>query len=187
MRNQQLVFCRGEGDDAVYCVLNLSDQPSGLPLPIGGDGWCDLLTGAHVEATGGITAPAFSAMWIAKATPEELQRMTAETETVSVAEAPDAEPEQPASEPEAPAAQELPAAPAEMTAAELVWKLSLLDRCMTREKLTEAFGREPADKKEGSNVVYEYQFDGGVTLRLWGDPIIRAALQSGDRAFEIVL
>ena len=27
-----------------------------------------------------------------------------------------------------------------MTAAELVWKLALLDRCMTRDKLTEAFG-----------------------------------------------
>lgn len=197
VRNQQLVFCRGEGDDAVYCVLNLSDQPSGLPLPIGGDGWCDLLTGAHVEATGGITAPAFSAMWIAKATPEELQRMTADDVSAEDAFAADAiaetaqdsgdephlpqEPEQPAAEPE------IPAAPAEMTAAELVWKLSLLDRCMTREKLTEAFGREPEDKKEGGNVVYEYQFDGGVTLRLWGDPILRAALQSGDRAFEIVL
>ena len=74
-----------------------------------------------------------------------------------------------------------------MTAAELVWKLSLLDRCMTREKLSEAFGREPEDKQEGSNVVYEYQFDGGVTLRLWGDPVLRAALQYGDRAFEILL
>ena len=58
---------------------------------------------------------------------------------------------------------------------------------MTREKLTEAFGREPADKKEGGNTVYEYTFDGGVTLRLWGDPVLRAALQYGDRAFEILL
>ena len=74
-----------------------------------------------------------------------------------------------------------------MTAAELVWKLSLLDRCMTREKLTEAFGREPLEKTDGSNHVYEYQFDGGVMLRLWGDPVLRAALQYGDRAFEIML
>ena len=84
-------------------------------------------------------------------------------------------------------AEEIPAEPAEMTAAELVWKLSLLDRCMTREKLSEAFGREPEDKQESSNVVYEYQFDGGVTLRLWGDPVLRAALQYNDRAFEILL
>ncbi|MBP0970930.1 MAG: alpha-glucosidase C-terminal domain-containing protein, partial [Oscillospiraceae bacterium] len=187
VRNQQLEICRGEGDDAVYCVLNLSDQPSGMPLPVGGDGWYDLLTGERIEANGGVTVPAFTAMWIAKATPEELHRLNAADEAEAAPVAVTHEPEPQPAEPEQPAAEEIPAAPAEMTAAELVWKLSLLDRCMTREKLSEAFGREPEDKQEGSNVVYEYQFDGGVTLRLWGDPVLRAALQYNDRAFEILL
>lgn len=115
---------------------------------------------------------------------QEPEIAAAETVAAPAAE-PIAEP-QPA-EPVMTTEPEAPEQPAEMTAAELVWKLSLLDRCMTRAKLTEAFGREPMDKQDGSNVVYEYQFDGGVTLRLWGDPILRAALQSGDRAFEILL
>ncbi|HAG14733.1 MAG TPA: hypothetical protein DCG49_12875, partial [Ruminococcus sp.] len=193
VRNQQLEFRRGDGDDAVYCLLNLQDCPSDLPLPFGGDGWYDLLTGEPVYANGKISVPAFTAMWIAKSSAEELAAMAQEPE-IAAAEtvaAPAAEPiaePQPAepvvtTEAEPKATEQ----PAEMTAAELVWKLSLLDRCMTRAKLTEAFGREPMDKQDGSNVVYEYQFDGGVTLRLWGDPILRAALQSGDRAFEILL
>ena len=197
VRNQQLVFRRGEGDGAVYCVLNLQDCPSDLPLPVSGDGWYNLLTGEPVQANGRINAPAFSAMWIAKSSPEELARMTAE---VTVKDIPAAEIPAPAApapaeeisetsveteETAEPAPEE--AAPAEMTAAELVWKLSLLDRCMTREKLTEAFGREPESKQEGSNTVYEFTFDGGVKLRVWGDPILRAALQYNDRAFEIVL
>ena len=196
VRNQQLVFRRGENDSAVYCVLNLSDAPSGLPLPIGGDDWYDLLTGEPVAATGGITAPAFSAMWIAKSSPEELARIAQKPSVVvpaepavtehAAAQQPAAEEQAVCSEPAAEPESE-PERQAEMTAAELVWKLSLLDRCMTREKLSEAFGREPADKQEGSNIVYEYQFDGGVTLRLWGDPVLRAALQYGDRAFEILL
>ena len=92
---------------------------------------------------------------------------------------------EPVTPPAPPAAE--PEKPAEMTAAELVWKLALLDRCMTREKLTEAFGTEPQAKTEGSNTVYEFTFDGGVCLRIWGDPVLRAALQYGDRAFEILL
>lgn len=194
VRNQQLVFRRGEGDGAVYCVLNLQDCPSDLPMPISGDGWYDLLTGEHVQATGRITAPAFSAMLIAKSSAEELARMSADV-IVEDAPAPAEQPPIPAEdisetsvETEATAEPvEESAAPAEMTAAELVWKLSLLDRCMTREKLTEAFGREPENKQEGSNTVYEFTFDGGVTLRVWGDPILRAALRYHDRAFEIVL
>ena len=189
VRNQQLEFRRGEGDDAVYCVLNLSDQPSGMPLPIGGDGWYDLISGEAVPATGGVNVPAFTAMWIAKASPEDLKKLT--DDTVTAAAVPETvsapEPEMPAAVEPPQTVPEEPAKPAEMTAAELVWKLALLDRCMTREKLTEAFGREPLDKQDGSNVVYEYQFDGGVSLRLWGDPVLRAALQYGDRAFEIVL
>ena len=189
VRNQQLEFRRGEGDGAVYCVLNLSDQPSGMPLPIGGDGWYDLISGEAVPATGGVNVPAFTAMWIAKASPEELKKLT--DDTVTAAAVPETvsapEPEMPAAVEPPQTVPEEPAKSAEMTAAELVWKLALLDRCMTREKLTEAFGREPLDKQDGSNVVYEYQFDGGVSLRLWGDPVLRAALQYGDRAFEIVL
>lgn len=187
VRNQQLVFRRGEGADALYCVLNLQDCPADLPLPIESDGWYDLLTGEPVQAIGHINAPAFSAMWIAKSSPEELAKLTADIEIAEVpADAPQPAPE--VKEEAAPAAvpEEVPEAP-EMTAAELVWKLSLLDRCMTREKLTAAFGREPVDKQDGSNIVYEYSFDGGVSLRLWGDPVLRAALQYGDRAFEILL
>jgi len=197
VRNQQLVFRRGEGDGAVYCALNLQDCPSDLPMPIGGDGWYDLLTGEPVQANGRINVPAFSAMLIAKSSAEELARMTAEvtvadipaqTQIVKTAAEPEiiSETSVETAETAEPAAEEI-AAPAEMTAAELVWKLSLLDRCMTREKLTEAFGREPENKQEGSNTVYEFTFDGGVKLRVWGDPILRAALQYNDRAFEIVL
>ena len=121
----------------------------------------------------------------------ELVHQIQEDNVTAVAEAPASAP----APEEAPAAQESPAAETEapeaevreMTAAELVWKLSLLDRCMTREKLTEAFGQEPESKQDGSNTVYEFTFDGGVKLRLWGDPVLRAALQYGDRAFEIVL
>lgn len=68
VRNQQLVFRRGEGDTALYCLLNLADTPADLPLPITGDGWENLLTGESVAATGRYAAPAFSAAWIAKAT-----------------------------------------------------------------------------------------------------------------------
>ncbi len=186
VRNQQLVFRRGEGDKALYCVLNLSDQPSDMLLPIEGGDWYDLLSGNPVQATGSIHTPAFTAMWIAKSSPEELKKLSEDTVTVEkpASREPEAE-----IEPEAEAPQEAsaPAAPVEMTAAELVWKLALLDRCMTREKLTEAFGREPMDKQEGGNIVYEYTFDGGVSLRLWGDPVLRAALQYRDRAFEILL
>ncbi len=193
VRNQQLEFRRGDGDDAVYCLLNLQDCPSDLPLPFGGDGWYDLLTGEPVYANGKISVPAFTAMWIAKSSAEELAAM-AQVPEIAAAETAAAPAAEPIAEPQpaepvmtTEAEPEAPEQPAEMTAAELVWKLSLLDRCMTRAKLTEAFGREPMDKQDGSNVVYEYQFDGGVTLRLWGDPILRAALQSGDRAFEILL
>ena len=191
VRNQQLVFRRGEGDSAVYCLLNLQDCPSDLPLPVGGDGWYDLLSGEQIHANGRINVPAFTAMWIAKSSAEEIAKIL--DEAVTVAEAPAAVPASapaPAAAAETPAepeAEPVPEVPAEMTAAELVWKLSLLDRCMTREKLTEAFGREPLEKTDGSNHVYEYQFDGGVMLRLWGDPVLRAALQYGDRAFEIML
>ena len=160
-----------------------------MPLPIGGDGWYDLISGEAVPTTGGVNVPAFTAMWIAKASPEDLKKLT--DDTVTAAAVPETvsapEPEMPAAVEPPQTVPEEPAKPAEMTAAELVWKLALLDRCMTREKLTEAFGREPLDKQDGSNVVYEYQFDGGVSLRLWGDPVLRAALQYGDRAFEIVL
>ena len=197
VRNQQLVFRRGEGDGAVYCLLNLQDCPSDLPLPVYGDGWYNLLTGEPVRAEGHYNVPAFTAMWVAKSSAEELARMTAEVTVQDIpaaaqpAEEPAAEPEEiseTAAETEETAEPaEEPAVPAEMTAAELVWKLSLLDRCMTREKLTEAFGREPENKQEGSNTVYEFTFDGGVKLRVWGDPILRAALQYNDRAFEIVL
>lgn len=205
VRNQQLVFQRGEGDDAVYCLLNLSDGSSDMPLPVGGDGWYDLLTGNPIHANGRLNVPACTAVWAAKSSPEELARMAADVRIVQTASAPKPPAEKPA--PAAPAAEAQPApaaqaAPAaepvpaveptpapepEMTAAELVWKLSLLDRCMTREKLTEAFGTEPLDKVEGSNVVYEFQFAGGVQLRLWGDPVLRAALCYRDRAFEINL
>lgn len=191
VRNQQLMFRRGEGDQAVYCVLNLSDQASDLPLPISGGDWYDLLTGEPVQATGGIHVQPFTALWVAKASQEELNKLSENAVTVAAAEpVQEQAPQEPApAEKAAPAAEAEPAIvqPAEMTAAELVWKLSLLDRCMTRDKLTEAFGREPLDKQDGSNIVYEYQFDGGVSLRLWGDPVLRAALQYGDRAFEIVL
>lgn len=190
VRNQQLVFRRGDGDSAVYCVLNLQDCPSDVPVPISGDGWFDLLSGTPVQATGRVNVPAFTAMWIAKSSAEEIRQIQ-EDNVSAVAEAPASAP----APEEAPAAQESPAAETEapeaevreMTAAELVWKLSLLDRCMTREKLTEAFGQEPESKQDGSNTVYEFTFDGGVKLRLWGDPVLRAALQYGDRAFEIVL
>ena len=192
VRNQQLMFRRGENDQAVFCALNLSDQPSDLPLPAGGDGWYDLLTGEPVPANGSVHIQPFTAMWIAKASADELRKLCENTVTVEQTPAAETAPaeaapaEKPAPEP-APAPAPAPVQPAEMTAAELVWKLALLDRCMTRDKLTEAFGREPLDKQDGSNIVYEYQFDGGVSLRLWGDPVLRAALQYGDRAFEIVL
>ncbi len=189
VRNQQLVFRRGEGDGALYCVLNLQDCPSDLPLPVQGDGWVDLLTGEPVQAVGHITAPAFTAMWIAKATPEMLAQMNQPDSTPQPVSAPEqhAPEAQPDVQPETAPETAQPAQPAEMTAAELVWKLALLDRCMTKEKLTEAFGREPEFKTEGSNTVYEFAFDGGVSLRIWGDPVLRAALQYGDRAFEILL
>ena len=183
VRNQQLCFKRGEGDDAVYCLLNLQDSPSDLPLPVSGDGWYDLISGTEQHA-GRVSVPAFTAMWIAKKNPAEL----AQPDAPAVAAAPEqpAQPvEVPAQPAEAPKAE--PERPAEMTAAELVWKLALLDRCMTREKLTEAFGMTPEYKNEGSNLVYEFTFDGGVTLRCWGDPVLRAALQFRDRAFEIQL
>ncbi|MCQ2417034.1 MAG: alpha-amylase family glycosyl hydrolase [Oscillospiraceae bacterium] len=193
VRNQQLEFRRGEGDEAVYCVLNLQDCPSDMPLPVGGDNWYDLISGRKIDACGHVNVPAFTAMWIAKSSEAELAHMD---ENVNMEAAPKPPVEKPAVK-EEPVKQPVEVSeiaeepktdePVEMTAAELVWKLALLDRCMTRAKLTEAFGKEPTDKQEGSNVVYEYQFDGGVTLRLWGDPILRAALQYGDRAFEIML
>ena len=190
VRNQQLEFRRGEGDSAVYCLLNLQDCPSDLPLHFGGDGWVDLLTGEPVPASGKVQVPPCSAMWIAKATAEDLAKMTADETVMETAVQPAAKapaPAEPApAEPEQPA-EEAPAPHREMTAAELVWKLALLDRCMTREKLTEAFGCAPQEKTEGNNTVYEFTFDGGVTLRLWGDPVLRAALQYNDRAFEILL
>ena len=193
VRNQQLVFRRGEGDGAVYCLLNLSDGASDLPLPADGGDWYDLLTGAPVQAFGRVNVPAFTAMWVAKSSPEEIASLDVQTPVaqtpVHPAEAP--APQEAAAaytEAAAPAPEEsTPEQPAEMTAAELVWKLSLLDRCMTKEKLTDAFGKEPEFKTEGSNTVYEFTFDGGVRLRLWGDPVLRAALSYGDRAFEILL
>ncbi|HBI85637.1 MAG TPA: DUF1653 domain-containing protein [Ruminococcus sp.] len=186
VRNQQLCFKRGDGDGAVYCMLNLADCPSDLPLPEGGDGWYDLISGTPVNC-GRVNLPPFTAMWVTRTNEEELRRIHADVETVDVPqpeEKPAAE-EQPA--PEAESAENVPERPAEMTAAELVWKLALLDRCMTREKLTEAFGVEPDFKTDGANTVYEFTFEGGVKLRLWGDPVLRAALAYGDRAFEIML
>ena len=187
VRNQQLAFRRGDGDSAVYCMLNLADGASDLPLPVGGDGWYDLITGEPVQANGRVTLQPCTAMWIAKLTEAERKKLTAgaEAEAVQPAEKKQ-EPEETSTAP----AEQTPAEPekpVEMTAAELVWKLSLLDRCMTREKLTEAFGQEPTDKQDGNNIVYEFKFNGGVTLRLWGNPVLRAALSYQDRAFEILL
>lgn len=66
VRNKQLVFRRGEGDSALYCVLNLDESPETLPLPISGEGWVNLMTDEAVQATGSYTAPPFSAAWIVK-------------------------------------------------------------------------------------------------------------------------
>lgn len=66
VRNQQLVFRRGEGDSALYCVLNLADTQAALPLPISGDGWVNLFTDTAVEANGQIVMAPCSAAWIAK-------------------------------------------------------------------------------------------------------------------------
>ena len=193
VRNQQLEFRRGEGDSAVYCLLNLQDCPSDLPLHFGGDGWVDLLTGDPVPATGKVQVPPCTAMWIAKVTEDDLAKMTEEVTVVQTEQhAPEdipasAVPVHVPAEADGEEAAPAPESASEMTAAELVWKLALLDRCMTREKLTEAFGCEPMEKVEGNNTVYEFRFDGGVSLRLWGDPVLRAALQYGDRAFEILL
>ena len=66
VRNQQLVFRRGDGENAVYCLLNLADCPADLPLPIQGDGWQNVLTGEPVAATGRFSALPFSAAWVAK-------------------------------------------------------------------------------------------------------------------------
>lgn len=66
VRNKQLVFRRGEGDSALYCVLNLDAAAETLPLPIAGEGWVDLMTEEAVQATGSYTAAPFSAAWIAR-------------------------------------------------------------------------------------------------------------------------
>lgn len=187
VRNQQLVFRRGEGQDALYCVLNLQDCAADLPLPIEGEGWYDLLSGKPVAGGGRVQSPAFSAMWVARPAPEllsEIQGPQAEPEEQPAPE-PEKEPEQPREPAAQPEPETAPQAP-EMTAAELVWKLSLLDRCMTRDKLHGAFGMEPTVRNDGSNVVFEFRF-GEVTLRLWGDPVLRAAVQCGDSAFEVSL
>lgn len=66
VRNKQLVFRRGEGDAALYCVLNLEEAAETLPLPIRGDGWVECITDTPVVATGQYTAEPFSAAWIIK-------------------------------------------------------------------------------------------------------------------------
>lgn len=101
VRNQQLVFRRGTGDDALYCLLNLANAPADLPLPIAGEGWCNLLTGEAVTATGRYQAPAFSAAWIAKGSAPELPTAPIMAESV-------ASPAAPTTEAPAPAAPEAP-------------------------------------------------------------------------------
>lgn len=102
VRNQQLAFRRGEGDEAVYCLLNLADQSAQLPLPIGGDGWYDVLTDTPIAAAGSYEIKPFTAVWAAK---KRIGHAAPAAEPISVPESV----AEPTSEPAAPAAPTEPA------------------------------------------------------------------------------
>ena len=180
VRNQQLCFRRGEGDGAVYCLLNLQDCPSDLPLPVSGEGWSDQISGRPVQA-GRVSVPAFTAMWIAKQMPEteKAPEISADHQTEpalsesarQMPEKPDADGTQPAS----------------MTAAALIAVLAGLRRGMTGEEAAETIGLVPERRTEGSNPVLLFSFEGGAALELTGDPVLKAVVRSGESAAEIRL
>lgn len=184
VRNQQLCFRRGDGDSAVYCLLNLQDCPSGLPLPVSGDGWCDQLTGAAVSA-GTVTVPAFTAMWIAKGTPALSQQPEAAAQPAPAPQNPEpAAPAVPQPEP-APEQSAAPAEPAALTAADLIGMLSQLHCGMTAAEAAAVIAQTPEARTSGSNPVSVFSFAGGVTLELTGDPVLTAVIRSGDSAAAI--
>ena len=178
VRNQQLCFRRGEGDGAVYCLLNLQDSPSDLPLPVSGGDWYDRISGQHCP-DGRVTVPAFTAMWIAKGAPERTAEPSAVPEYASAPETED-EPERMPGEPPVRGAEPVP-----MSAAELIRLLSVLRRGMSAEEAAALIGIEAVHGMNGSNPVCSFQLDEGLTLELTGDPVLTAAVRSGSGSAEI--
>ena len=169
VRNQQLVFRRGDGDDAVYCLLNLADGGSELPLPVQGDGWVDLLTGKPVQA-GRVQIPAFTAMWIGKPNDADRRRFSGAENDAAAA------PVQTAAEPVSDGVI------AEMSTAELIAKLAQLRAGMPIGAAAEIFGKAP--RPEGDGGAYTC---GAVTLRLTGQTLTAAALEANETSVRILL
>lgn len=169
VRNQQLVFRRGDGDDAVYCLLNLADGGSELPLPVQGDGWVDLLTGKPVQA-GRVQIPAFTAMWIGKPNDADRRRFSGAENDAAAA------PVQTAAEPVSDGVI------AEMSTAELIAKLAQLRAGMPIGAAAEIFGKAP--RPEGDGGAYTC---GAVTLRLTGQSLTAAVLEAGETSVRILL
>ena len=169
VRNQQLVFRRGDGDDAVYCMLNLADGGSELPLPVQGDGWVDLLTGKPVQA-GRVQIPAFTAMWIGKPNDADRRRFSGAENDAAAA------PVQTAAEPVSDGVI------AEMSTAELIAKLAQLRAGMPIGAAAEIFGKAP--RPEGDGGAYTC---GAVTLRLTGQSLTAAVLEANETSVRILL
>ena len=167
VRNQQLAFRRGEGDDAVYCLLNLADCGSELPLPVSGEGWADLLTGKPVSA-GRVQIPAFTAMWIGRPNDADRARFSGEEAEPKAVPVQTAEPVSDGVLPE-------------MGAAELIAKAARLRAGMPIGAAAEIFGKAP--KPEGDGGVYH---SGGVTLRLTGQNLTAASLEADGAVLRLL-
>ncbi len=178
VRNRQLAFRRGDGDDAVYCLLNLADSAAEMPLPACGDGWVDLLTGQAVQ-TGSVQVPAFTAMWIAKPNDADRTRFAGGAQQT-------AEPAEPVRPPEmqAEAASDgvLPALGAE----ELIIRLAKLRRGMSFAEAEAVFGKARKNVEGGG--IYTA---GALTIRLSGDPLLSGlsavSVETGEGAVQIAL